>query len=320
MRLTVFLFFIPLLLPGQTSLFDALFTTGDTAVIELHTEWKKLLRQKHQKAYRDAEFTIDGTPFPGRIRTRGHARLQACRFPSLKIKLKKQPLVRAGYSELNDLKFVLQCSSNREGIAYLRRERLLYDLYTLLSPYHHRTLPVRLVLPRGDTLEGFLIEAEEQLEQRFDGDIHEDKQVSTRAVDRSAYLTLCLFNYMILNTDWNIFNLHNVECLHSRQDDRLIPIPYDFDHSGLVDAHYAVPREDLGMESIYEARFLGRHVTWEEIQEVANHFLTLQDEITHRVENEAGHSKAYRRQVMDRLEEFFAELKDKERLTKLVSN
>ncbi|MGB3798470.1 MAG: hypothetical protein WA952_01575 [Lewinella sp.] len=320
MRFTLFVLFLPFFLPAQISLFDELCVAGDTVLVEVETDWKKLLRNKHEKAYRDATFLIAGQSFEGRIRTRGHARLSACRFPSLKVKLKKKPLVNAGYNELNDLKFVLQCNSSRSGQAYLRRERLLYDLYAIVSPYSHRTLPVRWVLPDGDTLQGFFIEAEEQLEARLDAEVYKIERVSTRSVDRTAYLTLCLFNYMILNTDWNVFNLHNVECLRSRQDDRLIPVAYDFDYSGLVEAHYAVPREDLQMESIYEPRFLGRHVTQEELAAVAKRFLEHRDSLLQRVHDDHELADAYRERTLARLQDFFDELQDAGRLSKLASN
>lgn len=69
-----------------------------------------------------------------------------------------------------------------------------------------------------------------------------------------------LFNYMIGNTDWTVTYQHNIKVLINSFSDKPnlgIAIPYDFDYSGLVDAHYAAPAEALGLESVRQRRYLG---------------------------------------------------------------
>jgi hypothetical protein len=65
---------------------------------------------------------------------------------------------------------------------------------------------------------------------------------------------------MIGNTDWAVTYQHNIKVLIGRSSVKPelgIAVPYDFDYSGLVDAHYATPAEALGLESVRERRYLG---------------------------------------------------------------
>ncbi|MEM6376866.1 MAG: hypothetical protein AAF705_01560, partial [Bacteroidota bacterium] len=67
------------------------------------------------------------------------------------------------------------------------------------------------------------------------------------------YQRLALFQYMIGNTDWNLHKQHNIKWLRTK--DGAIPVPYDFDYSGLVNAPYAKPHPSLPIDSVRE-RFL----------------------------------------------------------------
>jgi len=69
---------------------------------------------------------------------------------------------------------------------------------------------------------------------------------------------MTLFNYMIGNTDWAAANSHNIRFIVSRDHPKALPIAYDFDYAGLVDAPYAVHRESIGIDEITERYFQGR--------------------------------------------------------------
>lgn len=304
---------------GQSSLFDSLYARRDTAVITLTTQWKKLLRNKYEKTYQAAAIEIDGLPLAGRIRSRGNARLKVCRFPSLKIKLAKATLEEAGYDrEMNDLKLVMQCADRAYGEGYLRREKLVYELHAIVSPFHHRTVAVRLVVAPGDTLRAFVIESEEQLTQRYDAVLIESDRVSSRGLDRPSYLNMCLFNYLILNTDWNVYNLHNLECINPTGTTRYIPIPYDFDYSGLVGTTYAQPHDKHGQESVYEAKWIGRHVTESELIEVGASYLPFEEALLSTVENTADLKEVERRRILERIREFYKLLRNEEQLVRIL--
>ncbi|WP_116124555.1 hypothetical protein [Lewinella sp. IMCC34183] len=319
MKLLPLLLLLAAVAHGQPSLFDALHARKDTAVLSLETEWDQLLHTKSAKEYQPLTLSHGGQRLAGRIRTRGHARLRACRYPSLKVKLEKDALASMGYSVLNDLKFVVACNSGTAARGYLRRERLMYELHALVSSYHHRTVPVRLALPGGDTLPAFLIEAEEQLESRYGASRIAVERISTRAFERQAYANLALFNYLILNTDWQLRTLHNVEALRRGEESGYIPIPYDFDYAGLVDTDYALPRESLGQVSVQEPHFLGRGLRFAELRTAADGFLAQRESLENAVRDHPTLQERHRRIILRRLKTFFAQIANDRELERLAS-
>ena len=316
------LFFVHL--SGQTSLFDELHQRGDSVKVALDTDWKRLIRQKQKKQYQPLTMTVSGLgeplTFTGRVRSRGNVRLEVCQYPSLKIKLKKAQLRAAGFSSLNDLKFVLQCSNSSTGEGYSIREQLVYDLHALYSEHHHRIVPMSLQ-PTAEadlSLRAFMVEDEEQLAARYEGSILKTQHASSGGLNRAAYVNMCLFNYLVLNTDWYVFNLHNVEFVSKKGVLKLIPIPYDFDYSGFVGASYAVPREELGLASIYDPIWLGKEVTPDELRTTCAHFQSRREAAEALVSNYPELDNRSKKRLLKRLENFYKLLANEKRLMRLL--
>ena len=71
---------------------------------------------------------------------------------------------------------------------------------------------------------------------------------------------LAIFNFMIGNYDWSVPGHHNVLVIKSLEFDPYglgIAIPHDFDWTGLVNASYAIPAENVGTENVRERLFEG---------------------------------------------------------------
>ena len=74
-----------------------------------------------------------------------------------------------------------------------------------------------------------------------------------------------VFQYMIGNLDWAALSgrdptacCHNSKLIGDRNSASVYyPVPYDFDSSGLVNAHYALPQEKLGVRRITERLYRG---------------------------------------------------------------
>ena len=64
-----------------------------------------------------------------------------------------------------------------------------------------------------------------------------------------------IFEYMIGNTDWSMVYQHNVEMLYLNS--AAFAIPYDFDHSGIVNAYYAKPNPMLNIRSVRDRIYRG---------------------------------------------------------------
>lgn len=297
---------------AQTSLFDHLHAQAASGIrLTFANDLDELQRGKYDKDYLPTTLQLQVGTAPslelsGQVRTRGNVRLKVCANPSLKVKLKKGALRAAGFSDLNEWKIVLQCSNTKVGAGYLHRERFVYDLHALYSTYHHRTIPVTLTFGPGTTevIEGFLVEDEEQLALRYQSTILDAGRVSTQGIHRPSYVNMCLFSYLILNTDWHISNLHNVEFINPQGTNDLIPIPYDFDYSGFVGASYAVPRETLGIQSIYDPKWLGKNITYEELKPVIAHFEAVRPHATQLINETPDLENRDRQRMLKRLNAF----------------
>jgi hypothetical protein len=79
---------------------------------------------------------------------------------------------------------------------------------------------------------------------------------------------------MVGNTDWSVPNYHNVKLIRSREDTLSLPyvVPYDFDFSGLVNANYAIPNPDLGIETVAERLYRGFPRTVDELERTTELF------------------------------------------------
>ena len=70
-----------------------------------------------------------------------------------------------------------------------------------------------------------------------------------------ASIQNAFFQFMIGNTDFSVAYQHNGKLLFS--DKNIIPLPYDFDMSGLVDPSYAVANQVLGLDDIQQRAYRG---------------------------------------------------------------
>jgi len=74
---------------------------------------------------------------------------------------------------------------------------------------------------------------------------------------------VALFQYMIGNLDWSMrAGPPGEPCCHNSRllagvPGAMVPVPYDFDYSGLVDAPYAIPPEQFHISSVRSRVYQG---------------------------------------------------------------
>jgi hypothetical protein len=64
---------------------------------------------------------------------------------------------------------------------------------------------------------------------------------------------------MIGNGDYSVTGRHNLKilALQTPGPSGFFPVPYDFDYTGMVNTHYALPGEGVGIVSVRERYFMG---------------------------------------------------------------
>jgi hypothetical protein len=118
---------------------------------------------------------------------------------------------------------------------------------------------------------------------------------------------------MIGNTDWSVPAYHNIKLMRPVTDSVSFPytIPYDFDFSGLVDAPYAIPKEDLGIASVRERLYRGLPRTSDEVQKALSIFREKKQAIKKLLMGFDLLSQRQREEMMDYVEEFYKTIESK---------
>ena len=198
---------------------------------------------------------------PVQMKTRGHFRKlkENCKYPPLLINFPKDvDRLSKEFSGQKKLKLVMPCA----GEDYVIREWLVYKIYNLVTPKSFRARLVRIDLNDSKSKKqaapfyGILIEDEKHMAARNKAVIVEQK-LRPEETKQDVFLTMTVFQYLVGNTDWSVQYLQNIKLLKSDSFPQLITVPYDFDHSGIVNAPYAHPAEELLMKSVQERRYRG---------------------------------------------------------------
>jgi hypothetical protein len=210
------------------------------------------------------------------VKKRGKFRCESssCVFPPLMLNFPKKEVKTGLFKDQDKLKLVNSCrlkSENYQNLIF--KEYLSYRILNLLTEY---SLRVRLLKIKyintakdNDTLSryGFVIEQPEDMAVRTKANLLKATNVHPNDFNRRHMTVIDLFEFMIGNTDWSTTEPHNIIIVSTNPFEKPLPVPYDFDWSGLVNAPYAVPMESLGLSSVSERLYMGFCRTPEEYQQ-----------------------------------------------------
>ncbi|MGY6741687.1 MAG: hypothetical protein ACXIUQ_03050 [Cecembia sp.] len=220
----------------------------------------------------------DEITMPIRARTRGHFRRIKgnCSHPPILLRFSRS--VREGtiFEEQRRMKLVLPC----KGDKYVLREYYVYKLYNLITPNSFRAQLVKIELddevlkPRlRGPFYGILLEEEDQMAARNSSISIERRLIRPEHTDSTHFLKMAVFQYLIGNTDWSIQYRQNIKLIAADSLSSVIPVPYDFDHAGIVRAPYAKPAPELNLNTTRERRYRGYCIEdMVRFEEVFQHF------------------------------------------------
>lgn len=313
----IYLFALCVLLPGILNAQKSILFDSDE-ILEFTLKWdsKALNRDRgdnpqYHKAivqYKDEEITFN---IPLKIKSRGNFRKSeaGCKYPPLFLNFKKKSVPEASVFYGQDkMKLVTPC----RGDEYVVQEYLVYKLYNLFTPKSFRARLVKVVYQdtvrdkSSDPLFGILLEEEDQMAKRNDSKSISIKKLSPLKTRKEEFLEMATFEYLIGNTDWSIQYQQNIKLLKDDTDDFPIPVPYDFDHAGIVRAPYAKPAEELKMASTLQRRYRGYCIKdMSEYDAVFKKFNELKDAIYAIYEDNELLSANYKKQTLKFLDDFY---------------
>ena len=307
-----------------TAVADTMDLFNDHSLLEvtLETDFKNLLKKKSDPEYQSGVFRMmfnDTVMINSniKIKPRGNMRRKTCYIPPLKLNFPKKKTALRQLQHFDKIKMVVTCKSSNLYEQYLLQEYYAYRIYNILSDY---SLRVRLLKVRYiDTSHklkpftkfSFIIEDIDLLAARHNC-IRIESKIIGPATDLPVLADVYLFQYMIGNTDWSIPGLHNIYMIKPKDPMKPKPIvvPYDFDYAGIVNATYAVPDPQLGIETVRERIYRGRCIDEKFIYAAAKKFRERKQQVLGLYEKDQYLSKGSKNSTIGYLENFYKQIKD----------
>jgi hypothetical protein len=250
---------------------------------------------------------------PVKIGSRGHFRLMArnCDFVPVRMEFPRDGETAGTVFEgQTSLKLGTHCRSDREYDNYTLREYLTYRLFNLVTPLSFRARLARATYVDAKTKKtisnryAIFVEHENDVARRFGGRVVELPRIVFNDLDAPTLNRMMLFEYMIGNTDFSIWALHNVRIVQDPTR-ALYPVPYDFDLAGLVHAPYATPDPRIGIRSVLDRLYRGPCRTLDEFDQTAQAFRARRDDMFTLLDSMRDLEPAARAEARTYLEGFF---------------
>jgi hypothetical protein len=206
---------------------------------------------------------------------------------------------------------------------YLLKEYLAHRLYNAVTRLSLQARLVKIRYPNPDKPRrlienyAFFTEHFDSLAARSGAERLARGSFDHTRLDAQAAAVLALFQFMIGNTDFSVVRERNIILLD--RAGRQFPVPYDFDMSGLVNAHYAGPAPALPIDSVSERYYLGYcqpDIDWDALFGL---YLDRSDAILSLVKQVPDLNRSSRKTTHRFLQQFFRLLKDPEARLKTVS-
>ncbi len=255
------------------------------------------------------------------MRSRGHFRktMGDCTYPPLLVGFEPSEAWSGSiFREQRKTKLVVPCSNGQ----LVTREWLAYRIYNLITPLSFRVRMVELTFTDErsgkdySTTYGFFLEEEGQMARR-NAMVNPVQAANPKQCAVKPFLDMTVFEYMIGNTDWSVEYGQNVKFLAADSISTPVAVPYDFDQSGLVDAPYAKPAEELQLGSVVNRRYRGYCVHGSPLfDSTVALFKRVRPEVWKLVDNTVLFNDKEKKKTIKFLEGFYSVLADDAKWTK----
>ena len=248
-----------------------LFQSDKLLYLTMKADYKAVFSVKDDSTNFPAVFTLtdnDGLEktIDIKIRTRGNVRRESdvCPFTPLRLEFSKKDTKNTPFEGQGPIKLVTHCDKSDSYEQNTIIEYLIYKAYNVLTDSSFKVRPAMITYiftgKKVDTIQkfAFFIEREKYMVQRLKVIEFEKEKFNPTMLSPFPTCLMDMFQYMIGNTDYSSYDLHNV-VLVSDSTRRFppVPIPYDFDWCGLISANYAVPHPVIGTENVSERVYRG---------------------------------------------------------------
>ena len=256
------------------------------------------------------------------LRARGRYRRKAdtCTFPPVRLNFRKGQVEGTPFAGVDKLKLVSHCRNSSHYEQNVLEEYLAYRILNTLTDasFRVRLLHVDWVDDErgGDTEThyAFLIEDDDLLEERLGITRLEVRSVSYEALEPQQAALVSVFQYLIGNTDFSmVLGPADDTCCHNAlpfEGDQAgyLPIPYDFDFAGLVNARYADPNPKLKIRRVTTRLYRGNCLHNPYVDDANARIMAQRGPIMALVDSIPGMDDRTRKNARRYIDEFYEEM------------
>ncbi|HEY2706730.1 MAG TPA: hypothetical protein VGI95_01645 [Caulobacteraceae bacterium] len=286
----------------------------------------------------------DGANAPETLPITLHARgltrrTDFCSFPPLSLGFDKETRHGTIFQGQHKLKLVTYCKLGADYEQRVVLEYLAYKMYNLITPMSFRARAAEVTYrtsptDAGVTRFGFLIEDISDVAARNDrGELKAAAhQLTPARLDAHAAGEATLFEFLIGNLDWELLaSTPGTDCCHNGRliaapkanaasATDVVPVPYDYDFSGLVDSPYAGPPEGIPVSRVTDRYYRGYCVSKSLMPGVIDEYRTHRADMAALIANEPHLTGSYRSKAGRFVDSFFALLDDPQRVQREIVN
>lgn len=301
-----------------------IFSNSDDLHVTFTGPWNVIKRNKKKDEKYPVQLSYTGADgaqhtIDAEVTLRGITRRRVCDFPPLKIHFDKKKMKGTEFRGNKSLKLVTYCDTNSKYEQYYVKEFLAYRIYNLITDFSFRVQPMVIEYRNSEkntqsiTRFGFLIEDVDDMAKRNDLKKLSIPTVPYRDLESVTTNRLSVFQYMIGNLDWAATSgpkddscCHNSRVIGAGDDiDPKYAVPYDFDSSGLVNAHYAAPPDGLKVRNVRQRLYRGFCVNNDQLPQTIELFNQKKADILSLFQNNTHLTKHMREGAIDYLEDFY---------------
>jgi len=306
-----------------------LFASDSVFAITIAGDMKTYVAARDSTApWLPAQLIVAGDTISIDIQQRGHFRRKAssCSFPPMSVKFDKD-VKGSIFAKQKKLKLVTTCRpESAEYARYILQEYMIYRVYALLTPVSFRARLVRVTYtdtahPGATpfTTMAFFVEDQKDMAARNGGTVLAAKNAVREDFDAPALAVLSLFEFMIGNTDWSFAAEHNLRLVRTGVFGAgILPVAYDFDWSGAVNASYATPDRSLPIRAVRERVWMSYCLGSPDLAEAVALFNARRGAITALYTDSRILDAEWAQRTIEYFDDFYKTINDPARLAKAV--
>ena len=310
-----------------------LFSSDDTLDVTIRAPISSIMRKRSVDEDTPATLTYDDAEegevtVDLEIRTRGRFRRlrTTCDWAPLRLNFKKKSVKNTLFEKSNKLKLVTHCKKTSRYFQALQSEYIAYRILNFVTDNSFRVRMLRVTYvdtgknDREYTAYAFLIEHKEQVAKRIGLDVNDIPRSSIPSLDGPHINLTSVFQYLIGNTDFSPVRAPaGQSCCHNyvlfgADEGSILPIPYDFDMAGIVDAPHSAPSTNFDIRDVTERLYRGRCYNNEHVATSVQAFIDSKPLIYDLIDSNEVYATRSRKVNRRFLDDFYRLIEDPQRV------